>query len=78
MSEIGKILTICPPKYMGSAAEKESFVSVGHKCPCCAGNGWYWGTDESGHEREKVACGICAGSGKLTAIVNVEWKPSGR
>lgn len=75
MSEIGKILTICPPKYLGGGTDKESFVSTGHKCPCCAGNGWHWGMDERGHDREKVTCNVCGGSGELTAIVNVEWKP---
>lgn len=67
-----------PPKYLGNGTDKESFISIGHKCPCCAGNGWYWGMDKNGHNWEKVTCSVCAGSGELTAIVSVEWKPSER
>lgn len=78
MSEVGKILTIRPPEYMGAGIKKESFVSTGHKCEVCNGHGWNWGLDELGHEMEKVTCSVCGGSGELTAIVNVEWKPSER
>lgn len=78
MSEVRKILTIRPPKYMGTGSNKESFVSSGHKCPSCAGNGWHWGVDACGHDREMVNCSVCGGSGELTAIVSVEWKPSDR
>lgn len=78
MSEVGKILMIHPPKYMGGGIDKESFVSIGHKCEVCNGRGWTWGMDENGHDREKATCNVCDGSGELTAIVNVEWKPSER
>ena len=44
MSKIEKQLDICPPAYMGKGMNRENFVSTGHKCGYCNGNGWFWGT----------------------------------
>lgn len=48
MSKIEKQLDICPPAYMGKGMNRENFVSTGHKCGYCKGNGWFWGTDVHG------------------------------
>lgn len=45
MSRIKKQLEICPPAYMCKGPNRENFVSTGHKCGYCKGNGWFWGTD---------------------------------
>lgn len=45
MSKIEKQLEICPPAYMCKGPNRENFVSTGHKCGYCKGNGWFWGTD---------------------------------
>lgn len=46
MSKIEKQLEICPPAYMCKGPNRENFVSTGHKCGYCKGNGWFWGTDK--------------------------------
>ena len=45
MSRIKKQLEICPPAYMCKGSNRENFVSTGHKCGYCKGNGWFWGTE---------------------------------
>lgn len=40
MSGIKKQLEICPPAYMCKGPNRENFVSTGHKCGYCKGNGW--------------------------------------
>ena len=47
MSRIKKQLDICPPTYMCKGPNRENFVSTGHKCGYCKGNGWFWGMDLS-------------------------------
>lgn len=42
MSGIKKQLEICPPAYMCKGPNRENFVSTGHKCGYCKGNGWFW------------------------------------
>ena len=43
MSRIKKQLEICPPVYMCKGPNRENFVSTGHKCGYCQGNGWVCG-----------------------------------
>lgn len=50
--------------------EKEEFF--GFPCSTCGGSGWHWGEDERG-DRTKIDCRVCQGSGKLKAVVTVEW-----
>lgn len=52
---------------------KEVFVSSGHKCCYCQGNGYFWGRDDVS-EAVKEPCPMCGGSGELDAIVTVEWR----
>lgn len=54
MSRIKKQLEICPPAYMCKGPNRENFVSTGHKCGYCKGNGWFWGTEEG--SRRGRAC----------------------
>lgn len=77
MSKIEKQLGICPPVHMQKGTNRESFVSTGHGCSYCNGNGWFWGEDERG-ESLKNDCPVCEGSGELDAIIIVDWKPSNK
>lgn len=78
MSRIKKQLEICPPAYMCKGPNRENFVSTGHKCGYCKGNGWFWGTEEGSREDVHVSCPVCGGSGELDAIITVDWKPSNK
>ena len=78
MSRIKKQLEICPPAYMCKGPNRENFVSTGHKCGYCKGNGWFWGTEEGSREDVHVSCPVCGGSGELDAIITVDWKPSSK
>lgn len=51
----------------------DHFESRGHKCPYCQGNGYHWQEDEW-QERYKKECPICKGSGRLDALITVEWR----
>ena len=48
----------------------------GHSCGYCQGNGWLWDS-EIIHERVKMPCPKCGGTGKVKGIVTVEWVPDG-
>lgn len=39
------------------------------------GNGYHWQEDEW-QDRYKKECPICKGSGKLDAVIKVEWQTS--
>ena len=55
----------------------EHIESLGHTCPYCQGNGYHW--QENGwQERYKQECPICKGSGRIDAVVTIEWRNSSR
>ena len=49
---------------------------TGYDCGYCHGNGWLW-NPEIIHERVKIPCPKCGGSGKVKASVVVNWIPDG-
>ena len=49
---------------------------LGYSCGYCQGNGWLW-NPEVIHERVKMPCPKCGGTGKVKGIVTVEWVPDG-
>lgn len=59
---------------MGVGNMKETIISNGHLCGYCHGNGFFW--SEELRERVKTPCPVCNGSGKLDAVITVDWKPS--
>lgn len=75
MSEIVHTIRIASPELIGSGNMKEVIHSSAHRCDYCHGNGFFWG--ERCRERVKEACPVCGGSGKLDAVITIEWKPSG-
>ena len=48
----------------------------GYSCGYCQGNGWFL-DPEIIHERVKMACPKCGGTGKVKAVVTIEWQPDG-
>ena len=48
----------------------------GYPCGYCQGNGWLW-NPEIIHERVKMPCPKCLGSGRVKGIVTVDWVPDG-
>ena len=69
MSEEIRMLTLRAPH---GHITHERLVVHGLRCGYCQGNGWFWGHDEIG-ESVKEPCPICKGSGRLDAVVTVEW-----
>lgn len=59
-------------------ARDEQLVSRGHACPVCHGNGFHWGEDPDpcSHERLKVPCSVCNGTGTVDAVVTIHWQAS--
>nr|DAY20412.1 MAG TPA: DnaJ-like protein [Caudoviricetes sp.] len=55
----------------------ERFLSRGHVCSYCQGNGYHW-QENCYRERYKQGCPVCKGSGRLDAVVTIEWKAGGR
>lgn len=75
MSKKQQALLLSAPLFAGEhRMEREEFV--GFKCATCCGNGWHWGENEGG-ERVRIDCKVCEGSGKLKAVVTVEWTAMG-
>ena len=73
MSKERRIIEITPGKLSPGGRMTEVIESKGFKCPYCQGNGYHWQEDEY-QERYKKECPICKGSGKLDAVIEVEWK----
>ena len=74
MSAKSDIIKITPSECVGVGNMKETITSNGHLCGYCHGNGFFWG--EQLREYVKKNCPVCNGSGKLDAVITIEWKPS--
>lgn len=59
-------------KEKSGIACKEVFYSNWHQCSYCHGNGYFWSEDCHG-ESYKKECPVCKGSGKLNAVITIEW-----
>lgn len=70
MSKVDRMVELVSPR-INSVSEQ--LKSTGHECNYCQSNGYFWGVDEYG-EPIKEACPLCKGSGKLDAVVTIEWK----
>lgn len=69
MSKINNVIELNAPPSTISGIPTEHIETFSHKCSYCGGNGWIWGAEE------KRDCPICKGSGKLKAVVSIEWSP---
>ena len=72
MSEIVRQIELRHPSVN---AKEERIVSKGHNCEYCHGDGYFVGCNYKG-QSEKEYCPMCGGSGKLDAVVTIEWKAS--
>lgn len=72
MSRKQQALLLSAPLF-GDIHRKEREEFSGFTCSYCTGNGWFWKEDNQG-ERCKENCKTCGGSGRLKAVVTVEWK----
>ena len=73
MSKERRIIEITPGKLSPGGRITEVIESKDFKCPYCQGNGYHWQEDEY-QEPYKKDCPICQGSGKLDAVIKIEWK----
>ena len=73
MSKERRIVEIEPGRMSPGGRMMERIESRGHRCPYCQGNGYLWQEDEW-QERYKKECPICKGSGRLNAVITIEWK----
>ncbi|WP_196039100.1 hypothetical protein [Bacteroides nordii] len=73
MSKNIAALLITPPLFIKEFT-RETEVFHGLTCTACCGNGWHWKEDKYG-ERYKNNCHHCGGTGKLKAVVTIEYGP---
>ncbi|MGF0096950.1 hypothetical protein ACQRD6_01165 [Prevotella sp. SGI.027] len=73
MSKERRIIEIEPGRMAPGGRMTDHIESRGHSCPYCQGNGYHWQEDEW-QERYKKECPICKGSGRLDAMITIEWK----
>lgn len=74
MSKVDRLIEL-KPDFAGNTGEE--FVSVGHRCEYCQGNGYFWGTDSRG-ESVKKPCRVCRGKKELDAVIKIRWKPTSK
>lgn len=76
MSVKNDIIKITPPALIGVDNMKETIISSGHPCYYCSDSGFF--LEKQQRKRVKKDCPVCNGSGKLDAVITIEWKPSKR
>nr|DAK43190.1 MAG TPA: TRYPTOPHAN RNA-BINDING ATTENUATOR PROTEIN-INHIBITORY PROTEIN REGULATION, ANTI-TRAP [Caudoviricetes sp.] len=75
MSKERRIIEITPGRMSPGGWMREAIESKDFKCTYCQGNGYHWKEDAM-QEPYKKECPICNGSGRLDAVIRIEWKPS--
>ena len=77
MSKERRMIEIAPRLISPGGRITEVLESRGHECTYCQGNGYFW-QENCYRERYKQECPICKGSGRLDAVITIEWKAGGR
>ncbi len=77
MSKEKRTIEIAPGLMSPGGRMGERFLSRGHVCTYCQGNGYFW-QENCYRERYKQGCPVCRGSGRLDAVVTIEWKAEDR
>ena len=67
------MIEIAPGLMSPGGRMTDRIESRGHTCPYCQGNGYHWQEDEY-RKAYKQECCVCKGSGRLDALVTIEWK----
>jgi len=75
MSKELRIIEITPGRLSPGGQMTEAIESKHFKCPYCQGNGYFW-QENVYRERYKQECCICKGSGKLDAVISIQWRAS--
>ena len=71
MSEMKHTLEIKPDPH---GARTETSYAYGFLCHRCSGQGGF--PDETGHnKRAFIPCDLCDGTGKVKAVITIEWTP---
>lgn len=76
-----RMIEITPGRMSPGGRMTHRIESLGHSCEYCQGNGYHW--HEAGwqdcykQEYYKQECPICKGSGRLDALITIEWKAGG-
>ena len=71
MSKEKRTIEIAPGLMSPGGRMGERFMSRGHVC------GYHW-QENCYRERYKQGCPVCRGSGRLDAVVTIEWKAGDR
>ncbi|GHV13590.1 hypothetical protein FACS1894169_00920 [Bacteroidia bacterium] len=81
MFDLKQIIEINPPEVVGEQTQrKEVFFS---RCGYCKGKGWFYNGGYSQKFKKNLsnpnyeACPYCKATGKVKAVVSVEWLPHG-
>lgn len=75
MSKEKRTIEIAPGLISPGGRMTEVLESRGHACSYCQGNGYFW-QENVYRERYKQECCICKGSGKLDAVISIQWRAS--
>ena len=75
MSKEKRTIEIAPGLMSPGGRMTEVLESRGHACSYCQGNGYFW-QENVYRERYKQECCICKGSGKLDAVISIQWRAS--
>lgn len=75
MSKTKQVITLSPPLFLKEMGRKEQMYSAGHVCSYCHGRGWLWLHPDGEKDSVKDDCPICQGTGKLDAVITIEWRP---
>jgi DnaJ-class molecular chaperone len=73
MSDLIKTLTITPPAFSQGRSNSEVFISSGHECTYCSGNGHFAPQKTGYDEYESRMCPVCNGRGRMTARIVIGW-----
>lgn len=74
MSDRYSCIEITAPDWGTGLEDMGEFV--GYNCGYCHGEGWLW-NPEIIHERIKMPCPKCGGTGHVKARIAIEWQPDG-
>ena len=75
MSKERRMIEIAPGYMTPGGRMEEHFLSRSHVCSYCQGNGYHW-QENCYRERYKQGCPVCKGSGRLDAVISIQWRAS--